>query len=125
MKCRKLVILSFLIGVLSSATYFILINEETAPQLSDLPLQVFVNDAVYSTTGNYVSVIPDEADYIGSIIEVVPQHEPMVHENFYSNALPIGTKIYFSALDSSLIYAKVKNSSGNELYAEYKMNSAE
>lgn len=123
MKCRRLVVLSFLICVLFFATYFL--NRETSPPLSDFPLQVFVDDTSYGSTGHYHSVLPDDADYMGSIINVVPQHEPMVHENFYSNGLSIGTEIYFSKLNPNLIYAKVENSSGKVLYEEYEMDSCE
>lgn len=74
-----------------------------------------------STTeiGHTVSAVPDDAGYLGSITEVVPQHEPMVHENFCSNALPAGTELYSSALDQSVVYAKVETSSG-ESYSRYE-----
>lgn len=82
------------------------------------PPQIFVNGAVYHGTGYTVSEIPDDAGYIGSIAEAVPQNEPMVHENFYSNALPAETELYSSALDQSVVYAKVETPSGIS-YAKY------
>lgn len=92
-------------------------KQKTASQSRDYPPQIFVNDSVYRGTGHTVSVIPEEAGYLGSITEVVPQHEPMVHKNFYSNALPAGTELYSSALDQRVVYAKVAASSG-EFYIQ-------
>ena len=86
MKYRNLIILPLLAGVLAFAPY--LMKQKTASQSRDYPPQIFVNDSVYRGTGHTVSVIPEEAVCLGSITEVVPQHEPMVHENFYSNTLP-------------------------------------
>lgn len=117
MKCRDFIILPFLIGVLAFAPY--LLNQKTASQLSDFPPQIFVNGSIYGATGYTVSMIPDDAGYLGSITKVVPQHEPMVHEDFCSNALPAGTELYFSALDPSVVYAKVETSSG-ESYSKYE-----
>ena len=117
MNNRNLILLPIFIGVLVFAPY--LINQKTASQGSDYPPQIFVNDSIYHGTGHTVSVMPDDADYLGSITEVVPQHEPMVHENFYSNALPAGTELYSSALDQSVVYAKVETSSG-ESYSRYE-----
>lgn len=120
MKYRNLIILPFLIGVLAFAPY--LMNQKTAPHGSDFPPQIFVNDAIYHGTGYTVSAIPDDAGYLGSITEVVSQHEPMAHENFYSNALPAGTELYSSALDQSLVYAKVETASG-EFYSKYEKSA--
>ncbi len=120
MKYRDLIILPFLIGVLAFAPY--LMNQKTAPQGSDYPPQIFVNDAIYRGTSYTVSEIPDDAGYIGSIAEVVPQNEPMAHENFYSNALPAETELYSSALDQSVVYAKVETSSG-ECYSKYETSA--
>lgn len=117
MNCRNLIILPLLIGALVFAPY--LMNQKTAPQGSDYPPQIFVNDSIYHGTGHTVSGLPDEASYLGSITEVVPQHEPMVQENFYSNALPAGTELYASSLDPSLVYAKVETPSGGA-YSKYE-----
>lgn len=119
MNNRNLIILPLLIGVLAFAPY--LMNQKTASQGSDYPPQIFVNDSIYHGTGHTVSVMPDDAGYLGSIMEVVPQHKPMVHENFYSNALPAGTELYSSSLDRSAVYAKVETPSG-EFYSRYEKN---
>lgn len=86
LKYRNLIILPLLAGVLAFAPY--LMNQKTASQGRDYPPQIFVNDSVYRGTGHTVSVIPEEAVCLSSIAEAVPQHKPMVHENFYSNTLP-------------------------------------
>ena len=106
-----------MIGVLAFAPY--LMNQRTASQSWDYPPQIFVNDSIYCGTGHTVSAIPDDAAYLGSITEAVPQHEPMAHENFCSSTLPAGTELYSSALDQSVVYAKVENPSG-ESYSKYE-----
>lgn len=117
MKYRNLIILPLLIGVLAFAPY--LMNPKTASQSWDDPPQIFVNDSIYRGTGHTVSAIPDDAAYLGSITEAVPQYEPMAHENFRSNTLPAGTELYSSALDQSVVYAKVETPSG-ESYSKYE-----
>jgi len=92
-------------------------NQKTASQGWDYPPQIFVNDSVYRGTGHTVSVIPEETVCLSSIAEAVPQHKPMVHENFYSNTLPAGTELYSPALDQRVIYAKAATSSG-EFYSK-------
>lgn len=122
MKYRNSIILPLLAGVLAFAPY--LMKQKTASQSRDYPPQIFVNDSVYRGTGHTVSVIPEEAVCLGSITEVVPQHEPMVHENFYSNTLPAGTELYSPALDQRVIYAKVVTSSG-EYYSKYEKSESD
>ncbi len=90
----------------------------TGDQLSDYRPMIYVRDNLYGETADVVGALPEEAAYIGTIKKVVPQNEPMVRENFSSNALPEGSEIYYSESEPDAIYVKLADTS-KEQYSKY------
>ncbi|KPU46066.1 hypothetical protein OXPF_05490 [Oxobacter pfennigii] len=87
-------------------------------ELSDYRPMIYVQDALYGGTADVISILPDEAVYIGTVEKVVPQNEPMVRENFVSNTLSAGSEIYYSESDPNVIYVKLSDTS-QEQYSKY------
>jgi hypothetical protein len=76
---------------------------------SDYRPMIYVQDNLYGETADVVSTLPDGATCIGKVEKVVPQNEPMVRENFTSNALPEGSEIYYNKSDPDVVYVKLSD----------------
>ena len=90
----------------------------TENELSDYRPMLYVRDNLYGQTADVVNTLPDIAVSIGAIEKVVPQNEPMVQENFTSNTLQTGSKIYFDETTPDIIYVKLIDAT-EEKYSIY------
>lgn len=92
-------------------------------ELSDYKPMIYVQDNLYGETADVVSTLPDGATYIGKVEKVVPQNEPMVREDFTSNALPEGSEIYYNESDPDVVYVKLSDTTQQdttqEQYSKY------
>lgn len=86
--------------------------------LSDYRPMVYVQDNLYAETADVTSILPDQAIYIGKVERVIPQNEPMQRENFTSNALPVGSEIYYSESEPTIIYVSLLDTN-EEKYSMY------
>ena len=89
-------------------------NSNDTNGASDYKPMVYVQDTIYGDTGKVISTLPSEAILIGSIEKTVPQNEPIVEENFTSNALPVGSEIYMSESAAFVIYIKLSGTSPSQ-----------
>lgn len=87
-------------------------------ELSDYRPMIYVQDNLYGETADVVSTLPEGTTYIGKVEKVVPQNEPMVRENFTSNALSEGSEIYYNESDSDVVYIKLSDTT-EEQYSKY------
>lgn len=87
-------------------------------ELSDYRPMLYVQDNLYGETSDTVNTLSDDAVCIGTIVRVVSQNEPMIHENFTSNLLQEGSEIYFDETSLDTVYVKLMDSP-EEQYAVY------
>jgi hypothetical protein len=90
----------------------------TSNELSDYRPMIYVQDNLYGETSDVISTLPGGATYIGTVNKVVPQNEPMVRENFTSNALAVGSEIYYNESDPGVVYIKLSDTT-EEQYSKY------
>ena len=89
-------------------------NNDGANVSSDYKPMVYVQDVIYGDTGKVIDALPSDALLIGSIEKAVSQNEPMVEENYTSNSLPVGSEIYTSESEVSMIYIKLSGTSSDQ-----------
>ncbi len=98
----------FLIGISSVLTISgCSSKKDNSNELSDYKPMLYVQDNLYGETSDVVDALPDGTVYIGTINKLVSQSEPMVHENFTSNALPESSELYYNESNPDVVYVKL------------------
>lgn len=108
-----------LVMIIITAFMLIFINKNSDAPLDDYPPCVYIQDNVYITSGNAVTTLPSDVILLGEIKKTVSRSEPLPEKNFTSNVFPIGTKIYGSKTDSTLVYVQLETT-GEDKYSIYK-----
>ena len=81
---------------------------------------VYFDDKLYGETASFSTKLPDaDFELVGEVLIQGKQHEPMKHEEGYSNSLPVGSGIYAADTEET-IYIKTVHPSKDEGYIVYE-----
>lgn len=117
---KNIVLLLLVVIVVLGVFLWIYAVKNSGPPLGDYPPMVYVQDSLYKETSDMTTVLPNDMIFLDTIKKNVPQNESMPQENFVSNVLPIGSKVFWNELDSSIIYIQFSDGT-QEKYLKYSI----